>query len=134
MKTGQISIEFLLILAASAGMLTAFLLGTQQILQAAQWTQEIQSARQFMQEIKESTHSLSALGESSTQTIQGSHHGEWEMEARENSLALSVRFKGKEKNFTIQAPIPLQANLQTVPASFQIRLRRENEQILIEPA
>ncbi len=132
-QRGQISLEYLLVLAAALS-ITLFLLAP---LKAAYLTSlfvlDAKNASSFLDELESSAEQLCILGEGTTRTLRGEPITKWRLENNSPEISLTLESEELEETKTLTAELCLPTENFSISAEekFSISLERKNSLISI---
>ncbi|MFH1391719.1 MAG: hypothetical protein ABIH20_05395 [Candidatus Diapherotrites archaeon] len=129
-STGQLSVEFLLLLTAVLAFLSVFISAFSYLEQSSLYAIDVQNARRFVNELNNSAKTLSLLGDGSEKHFSYRVITTWELS---NSPAILTVYSNSGKDISLQIP---EGIFLKSPKKFKdelnIVLRKENGKLILD--
>ncbi len=124
-SSGQLSLEFTLLLAAFFSFLLVLLPAMQQALELGTEGIDLKAASLFLDRAKNVAERLNAFGEGSSETVEGFALHDWRFSATgKNLLQVELGETANPKTLTAELPVEIMLAERTVNGKFALRLTR----------
>ena len=131
---GQVSLEYLLVLAAALSITLFLLAPLKAAYHASIFALDTKNASSFLNQLESSAEQLCILGEGTTRTLRAEPMTKWHLENNGNGISLTLECMELETTKTLTAELCLPAE-GAFPASFEnkfsLALEKENNFVSI---
>jgi len=132
-NSGQLSLEYLILLAAALSAFAVLLPLLSQTYDAALFGLDCASARSFANGLQHSIADMSIQADGASKILEASPVGQWRLSSKEKELAIEVQGPGSaSKIFHVTFPGRLHFPRTILPRQTKLRLSKSQGRILLE--